>query len=182
MTKWVRNLLLPILALLLVSCTAPATSQPVALSTIAPTAAPTATSQTALQTLPEIHIVRYPAPIDFTGYYMDIDSIPKYDPGMGEQGKVELRSRYLTKIDATESLADLMCTIFDSKTQWPPADKMPAGFDPQKIMELGKDPGSGIRNLHAQGLTGKGIGIAIVDQPLLVDHQEYKDHLRLYEE
>jgi hypothetical protein len=59
---------------------------------------------------------------------------------------------------------------------------MPAGFDPQKMMEIGKDPGLGMRALHEQGITGKGIGIAIVDQPLLVDHQEYKDRIRLYEE
>ncbi len=49
-------------------------------------------------------------------------------------------------------------------------------------MELGKDPGLGIRNLHAQGITGRGVGIAIVDQTLLVDHQEYAGRLRLYEE
>jgi len=49
-------------------------------------------------------------------------------------------------------------------------------------MDLGKDPGLGIRSLHAQGITGRGVGIAIIDQTLLVDHQEYADQLRLYEE
>jgi hypothetical protein len=59
---------------------------------------------------------------------------------------------------------------------------MPPGFDWQRIMELGKDPGLGVRDLHARGITGKDIGIAIIDKPLLVDHQEYKSQLRLYEE
>jgi hypothetical protein len=36
--------------------------------------------------------------------------------------------------------------------------------------------------LHKKGITGRGVGIAIIDQPLLVDHQEYADRLRLYEE
>jgi len=36
--------------------------------------------------------------------------------------------------------------------------------------------------LHDQGITGKGVGIAIIDQTLLVDHIEYKDRLRIYEE
>jgi hypothetical protein len=49
-------------------------------------------------------------------------------------------------------------------------------------MEIGKNPGLGIRKLHENGITGKGIGIAIIDQALLVDHIEYKDQLRMYEE
>lgn len=49
-------------------------------------------------------------------------------------------------------------------------------------MELGKDPGLQIRKLHSQGISGKNIGLAIIDQTLLVDHVEYKDQLRLYEE
>jgi hypothetical protein len=31
-------------------------------------------------------------------------------------------------------------------------------------------------------VTGRGVGLAIIDQPLLVEHQEYRDRLRLYEE
>jgi subtilisin family serine protease len=85
-------------------------------------------------------------------------------------------------LDLSKSKDDLLYANFDSKTQWPPVDKMPVDFDWQKIMEIGKDPGLGIRNLHQQDVNGKGIGIAIIDQPLLVDHQEYKDRLRLYEE
>jgi hypothetical protein len=49
-------------------------------------------------------------------------------------------------------------------------------------MELGKNPGLNLRELHKKGITGKGIGIAIIDQGLLVDHVEYKDRLKMYEE
>jgi subtilisin family serine protease len=59
---------------------------------------------------------------------------------------------------------------------------MPSDFDWQKIMESGKDPGLGIRALHDQGITGKGINIAIIDQPLIIDHVEYPQRIRLYEE
>jgi hypothetical protein len=59
---------------------------------------------------------------------------------------------------------------------------MPPDLDPQEIMELGKNPGLGIRSLHKRGITGRGVRIAILDQPLLVDHQEYADRLQLYEE
>ena len=36
-------------------------------------------------------------------------------------------------------------------------------FDPEAEMEKGKDPGLGIRDLHAQGITGEGVNIGIID-------------------
>ena len=39
-----------------------------------------------------------------------------------------------------------------------------------------KDPGLGIRALHEQGFTGKGVKMAIIDQPL-GEHQEYSDNI-----
>ena len=53
----------------------------------------------------------------------------------------------------------------------------PQGSDPDAILELGKNPGLGIRDIHAQGITGKGVSIAIIDQALYTGHQEYKDNL-----
>jgi hypothetical protein len=71
---------------------------------------------------------------------------------------------------------------FDTQTVWPSRDRMPQGFDPERRMERGKNPGLGVRRLHERGITGKGVGIAVIDQTLLVDHDEYRDRLRLYEE
>lgn len=132
--------------------------------------------------MPPVSIERHPKPSDYSGFYLEITSIPRFDPNSDDPWQVDLRSRDLTKIDMTDSLADLLYATFDSKTQWPAPDKIPAGFDWQKIMELGMDPGLGMRALHEQGITGKGVGIAIIDQTLLVDHVEYKDRIRVYEE
>ena len=96
--------------------------------------------------------------------------------------QVDYRTQNLAQLDLRNSLNNLLMAYFDDRTVWPPASKMPPGFDPQYIMGLGKDPGLEVRSLHASGITGKGVGIAIIDQPLLVDHQEYRDQLRLYEE
>jgi len=79
-------------------------------------------------------------------------------------------------------LADIFHASFDSRTIWPPADRMPEAFDAKRIMALGKNPGLGIRGLHVRGITGRGTAIAIIDQALLTEHQEYADRLRLYEE
>ncbi len=43
-------------------------------------------------------------------------------------------------------------------------------------------PDKEIRDLHAQGIRGRHIGIAIVDRPLLVEHREYTERLRWYDE
>lgn len=78
-------------------------------------------------------------------------------------------------------IADWNDISFNSDTRWPPADKLPEGFDPEAVLELSKDPGLGIQALHAQGITGKGVGIAIIDQGLYTNHEQYRDNLMLYE-
>lgn len=163
MSKLYRSIVSFVLAMLIVSCAAPVTDQP------------------SLVRLPEVKIVRYPDPVDYSGLNVYTEP-PVYHPGSNEQWQVDLRSSNLTSLDLSKSKADLLYADFDSQTQWPASEKMPADFDWQKIMEIGKDPGLGMRALHDQGITGKGVGIAIIDQTLLVDHIEYKDRIRLYEE
>ena len=153
----------------IVSCGAPATTISPALSV-------------SEESMPEINIVRHPEAVDYSGFFSELTSIPKFDINSENPWQVDLRSRNLTKIDMTTSLTDLMYADFDSKTQWPSANMIPPDFNWQKIMETGKDPGLGIRALHEQGITGNGVGIAIIDQTLLVDHIEYKDRIRMYEE
>jgi hypothetical protein len=106
----------------------------------------------------------------------------QFDPSSGNPFQIDYRSSNLSKLDLNQSLGGLLYSNFDTKTVWLQPGKLPVGFDPQKIMEMGKDPGLGIRQLHTQGITGAGAAIAIIDQPMLVDHQEYASQLKLYEE
>mgnify|MGYP000998547780 CR=1 FL=1 len=129
----------------------------------------------------KLSIVRKPATADYSKRNAEkMAELPKYNPNSSDLWQVDLRSNDLTNLDLTESLDNLVYADFDSKTKWP--DNLPDGFEPEMIMELGKNPGLGIRELHKSGITGKGVGIAIIDQVLLVDHIEYKDQLKLYEE
>lgn len=100
---------------------------------------------------------------------------PDVDAGWGD-----LRCADLRDLDLSDREQDLLAADFDTRTRWP--DALPEGFDPVRLLELGKDPGLGLRALHEQGVTGKGVGIAIIDQTLLTEHQEYGDRLRLYQE
>jgi hypothetical protein len=106
----------------------------------------------------------------------------EYDPTSLDIWQIDYRTQDLSQLDLRSAVNDLLLAFFDDRTLWPPAGKMPIGFDPQRILKLGKDPGLGVRSLHARGTTGESVGIAMIDLPLLVDHQEYRDRLRLYEE
>jgi subtilisin family serine protease len=110
-----------------------------------------------------------------------LDSVPTYNPYSSQMWQMDLRAYDMSGLDLRNSLDDLLYADFDSRTIWPSPEKMPPEFDWQKIMEMGKNPGLGIRQLHGVGVTGRGVGIAIIDQPLLVEHQEYASQLRLYE-
>lgn len=123
-----------------------------------------------------INIARHPEPADFTLIF----NSNKFPEGKDENFGFDVRSTDLSSEDLTSRLDDLLYTTYDSKTKWP--EKLPEEFDPAELMELYKNPGLNIRELHKQGITGKGVGIAIIDQTLLVDHVEYKDRIKLYEE
>ena len=49
-----------------------------------------------------------------------------------------------------------------------------------EILEKGKNPGLGIIDLHKQGITGKNVNVAIIDQYLLTDYPEYADRIAVY--
>jgi subtilisin family serine protease len=71
-------------------------------------------------------------------------------------------------------------TLFDSRTVWPKSGLLPPGFEPSRRLEEGKNPGLGLRSLHREGINGSGVGIAIIDQPLLRNHIEYADRTKSY--
>lgn len=123
-------------------------------------------------------ICRNPEPQSFEKEPVTV--LPAYDPDSGKMWQLDLRGRDISGLDLTGRAADLMYAEFDSETKFPKV--MPEGFDPVKILETGKNPGFGLRALHAKGLTGKGVAIGIIDQPLLSTHKEYAAALKSYEE
>jgi hypothetical protein len=134
--------------------------------------------QTRLSPAGQLAVVRHPAPMTLDR--APLRALPQWDPQSSRHTQVDLRGADLRQLEVADRAADLLHSDFDDRTQWPAT--LPADFQPAQVMALGKDPGLGIRELHAQGLTGKGIGIGVIDQTLLVDHAEYRDRLRLYEE
>jgi hypothetical protein len=107
---------------------------------------------------------------------------PAVDPTSGDLWQVDLRGVDLRHLDVSDAFETLLLSDFDTRTRWPDAERMLQEYDPQVVLDLGKAPGLGLRRLHAQGITGRNVGIAIIDQTLLVDLQEYADRLQVYEE
>lgn len=117
-----------------------------------------------------------------TWYRGALAALPHYDPDSDASWQVDLRGHDLSGLDLRDAGADLAYADFDARTVWPTPERMPADFDPQQVLETGKNPGLGVRGLHAAGISGRGVGIAIVDQRLLTEHEEYAGQLRWYEE
>lgn len=145
------------------------------------------TNETPLKPLPASlnlpYICRNPQPSNYRHLVNSgapLTNLPKFDPE--NPFSVDLRSADASRLDLRDSAADLEHANYDSKTIWPPKERMPPAFDAERVLELGKNPGLGIRGLHAQGITGRGIGIGIVDQTLLTRHPEFAERLKWYEE
>lgn len=47
----------------------------------------------------------------------------------------------------------------------------------ERFLEEGKNPGLGIRKLHEQGITGKGVVVGIIDQRIAPTHSEFRDNI-----
>ena len=94
--------------------------------------------------------------------------------------EVNLEHCDLSELDLMDKFDILINSSFDTKTQWP--SELPEPFNPGQILEVGKNPGLGLKELHKRGITGGNVGIAIIDFPLLTGHIEYRKRLKLYEE
>lgn len=105
----------------------------------------------------------------------NIDDLGKIDPFLG------LANMSLVKLDLRKHKKILDEMAFDTFTKWPKSNRLPKGFNPDRLLEEGKNPGLGVRALHKQGIDGRGVVIAIIDQPLLESHREYDGKIIKYE-
>lgn len=126
------------------------------------------------------YVSRRPTPLNWATRTITV--LPDFDPQSGDPFQVDLRTADVSSLDLGAEGERLSYADFDTRTAWPTADRLPEDFDPAAILELGKDPGLGVRSLHERGITGRGVGVAIIDQQLLTEHIEYADRLRWYEE
>lgn len=83
--------------------------------------------------------------------------------------------------DVIEITKDILISLtYNEGTIFPDKANMPTDLTPQELMEFGKNPGLGVRAIHESGITGKGVNVAIIDQPLFDDHPEFKGKITKY--
>ena len=100
-----------------------------------------------------------------------IESVKEFD---------DVRWKDMSKLDLSGRKALIATLRFNKKTVWTEQAKMPPGSDPNKILTAAMNPGLGVRELHKQGITGKGVNVAIIDQPLYMDHPEFAGKIVAY--
>jgi len=97
----------------------------------------------------------------------------------------DIRNKDLRNYNLSDSGNMMKTFIFDEKTIFPTdKNKMPPFEEhrPGYVIEHGRNPGLGIRDLHKQGITGKGVNIAIIAEPLITGHPEYKGRIAEYKD
>ncbi len=125
----------------------------------------------------EVKITKFPHTGDF--FRGSLNSMDEIKDNFG-RNSMDLRGYNLENVDLYGYEDRLFDSTFDSKTKWP--EKLPEGFNPEESLELHKNPGLKIKKLHEKGITGKGVNIAFIDYALLVNHEEYYDRVKMYEE
>jgi beta-lactamase regulating signal transducer with metallopeptidase domain len=100
-----------------------------------------------------------------------IKSVKPYD---------DVRWKDLSKLDLSTKKRLVPTLTFNKKTIWPEQAKLPPGGDPNKILTDALNPGLGVRKLHQQGITGKGVNVAIIDQPVYLVHPEFAGKIVAY--
>lgn len=112
-----------------------------------------------------------------------LDELPSYFPSKISSFQVDLRAKDLTGLDLSSRSYDLEHSIFDNYTEWPDLDG--TGFDPDRILSANLSPGMGLKKIHEQGITGKGVKIAIIDGPFINQHKEFNnpiEHIKSFPE
>jgi hypothetical protein len=84
-----------------------------------------------------------------------------------------VRWRDLSGLDLRSRTGLVVTLGFNQHTTWPAPSLMPEGMDAGTILTNAMNPGLGIRELHRQGITGRGVSVAIIDYYTFTDHPEF---------
>jgi subtilisin family serine protease len=148
-----------LVATLLSSCTSSVETNPTVPATISPTAmhtatpSPTHTPNVSLTQIEETKIAELLFPYQST-QSNDLSALNRI------LGESTIKTLWFTQ----------------NARWWSSKDKQTA----QEILNLGMNPGLGVRELHAEGITGKGVTVAIIDQNLDLDHPEFQGKIVKY--
>jgi len=100
-----------------------------------------------------------------------VDAVAEFD---------DVRWKDLSKLPLGDVVKIVDTLRFNEKTVWPDTSRFPPARKPDRLIDVAKNPGLGVDRLHRQGITGKGVNVAIIDQPLYQDHPEFNGKIAAY--
>jgi subtilisin family serine protease len=96
----------------------------------------------------------------------------------------DVRGGFEESLDITNEIIDsvelLISLSFNKKTKWPKV--LPKEIAPDELLERGMTPPLGITDLHKNGINGFGVKVAIIDQPLYLNHPQYAGKIVKYKD
>jgi serine protease AprX len=110
------------------------------------------------------------APEDFQAV-RPVTSVKEFD---------DVRWKDMSKLDLSDRPGLAATLRYNQRTAWPPPARMPGGCDPNRLLADAMNPGLGVRDLHREGITGRGVNVAIIDQPMYLDHPEFEGKIAAY--
>ncbi len=93
----------------------------------------------------------------------------------------DFRGADLSKQDFKDQEGVFYTFTFDTATKWPQGDKTPDMDMPARILEKGKYMGLGLSLLSEKGIGGKGISVAVIDKPIIREHEVFQGNLNYVE-
>ncbi|MBA4384810.1 MAG: hypothetical protein C0410_08745 [Anaerolinea sp.] len=102
--------------------------------------------------------------------------VPYTQDGLIIEPYLDVRNKDLSAVNINLGEQLIETLWFDQTTIWSEQDKAVA----QHILKLAMNPGLGVRGLHAEGITGKGVIVAIIDQYMALDHPEFQGKIVKY--
>ena len=95
----------------------------------------------------------------------------------------DLRAKvYLANFDEGEKILEVPPEDIIASLKYNQNTKWTDNSLPKKVLDYGKIPPFDLKELHTKGITGKGVNVAIIDQPLALNHPEYKEQIVSYKE
>lgn len=102
--------------------------------------------------------------------------LPQTQDGITIEPYQDVRFKNIYNLNHSLGESLIKTLWFNESTIWSRQDKPIA----ENILKLGMNPGLGVRELHAQGITGKGVTVAIIDQNMVLDHPEFQGKIIQY--
>lgn len=107
------------------------------------------------------------------------DNIP--EPVIQSNRFMDLRNADVSTLDFNDETDIFYTFTFDTLTKWPDAENLPNADSPEELLHECQYLGLGLNFLAQNGITGNGVSVAVIDSPILAEHQAFDNNFNYIE-